>query len=263
MSASTTSRLQLVKPDPGTSELVNVATQVNASMDKIDAAVGAGANGITSGTRPNPAFANQLIRETDTRRMYVWNPTQSIWDQVLTAGSSFQAQVDVERGLVGEHAFRTAITGDTQYRMLVQAGGQLLWGPGNATQDTNLYRSAANVLKTDDAFDPASIVNENKITPSYQNGWTDWGNPWQGARYWKDKFGIVHLSGLIKGGTSGLAAFTLPAGYRVATNNDLLFTVYSGAGVLGRVDVVAGGQVKVTGTTSLVTLSGISFKAEA
>lgn len=38
----------------------------------------------------------------------------------------------------------------------IDAGGKLNWSSGSATADTNLYRSAADVLKTDDSFDVAS-----------------------------------------------------------------------------------------------------------
>lgn len=38
----------------------------------------------------------------------------------------------------------------------IDAGGKLNWSSGSAVADTNLYRSASNVLKTDDSFDVAS-----------------------------------------------------------------------------------------------------------
>lgn len=38
----------------------------------------------------------------------------------------------------------------------IEAGGKLKWSSGSAAADTTLYRSAANVLKTDDSFDIAS-----------------------------------------------------------------------------------------------------------
>jgi hypothetical protein len=38
----------------------------------------------------------------------------------------------------------------------IDAGGKLKWGSGSATADTTLYRSTADVLKTDDSFDVAS-----------------------------------------------------------------------------------------------------------
>lgn len=42
---------------------------------------------------------------------------------------------------------------DTNQRFILQTDGKMLWGPGNATQDTNLYRhSSGNILVTDDTF---------------------------------------------------------------------------------------------------------------
>jgi len=41
---------------------------------------------------------------------------------------------------------------DTQFRFSVQTTGMLRWGDGAAVQDTNLYRSAARTLKTDQSF---------------------------------------------------------------------------------------------------------------
>ncbi|MBI2625015.1 MAG: hypothetical protein HYW70_01645, partial [Candidatus Nealsonbacteria bacterium] len=47
---------------------------------------------------------------------------------------------------------RSDEVGDTVPRFLMRVGGAMEWGPGNADRDTNLYRSAANTLKTDDSF---------------------------------------------------------------------------------------------------------------
>lgn len=45
-----------------------------------------------------------------------------------------------------------AVSGDIFRRWLAQADGKLLWGDGASARDTNLYRSAANVLSSDDAL---------------------------------------------------------------------------------------------------------------
>lgn len=50
-------------------------------------------------------------------------------------------------------AFR--IGADTVNRFQVAADGKLSWGSGSAGVDTNLYRSEANVLKSDDIFETA------------------------------------------------------------------------------------------------------------
>lgn len=46
----------------------------------------------------------------------------------------------------------SSLTGDTTERFTQQADGRHEWGPGNAARDTNLFRNAANELKTDDAL---------------------------------------------------------------------------------------------------------------
>ncbi len=47
------------------------------------------------------------------------------------------------------------VTGATP-NFTIDAGGRLNWSSGTSAADTNLYRSASNVLKTDDSFDVAS-----------------------------------------------------------------------------------------------------------
>jgi hypothetical protein len=48
----------------------------------------------------------------------------------------------------------------------------------------------------------------------FQNGWVDYGAPWQVAGYRKLRNGNVEMRGLVKNGTHGLVIFTLPVGYR-------------------------------------------------
>lgn len=47
------------------------------------------------------------------------------------------------------------VSGDTFDRVRIYESGLLEIGPGNAARDTNLYRSAANLLKTDDSLEVA------------------------------------------------------------------------------------------------------------
>ncbi|HVE80922.1 MAG TPA: hypothetical protein VNA68_02165 [Candidatus Dormibacteraeota bacterium] len=50
------------------------------------------------------------------------------------------------------NSFTTFVSGETQNRFVITAAGKHDWGDGTNPQDTNLYRSAANTLKTDDNF---------------------------------------------------------------------------------------------------------------
>lgn len=58
-----------------------------------------------------------------------------------------------------------------------------------------------------------------KDNPSFTNSWANYGNNYEDACFWKDKFGMVQLAGVIAGGTVDNSdpyspAFTLPEGYR-------------------------------------------------
>lgn len=57
-----------------------------------------------------------------------------------------------ELSATGDDAWSTFVTGDAQIRHIAEADGKHWWGDGTSAVDTNLYRSAADTLKTDDAF---------------------------------------------------------------------------------------------------------------
>lgn len=87
---------------------------------------------------------------------------------------------------------------------------------------------------------------------------------WQFPGYWKDAFGIVHLTGAIgkAGGSAGDLLFTLPTGYRpagklqFATSN----TVDTSVAVI---TIDTDGTVTLTDflATDQLSLDGISFRA--
>lgn len=68
-----------------------------------------------------------------------------------------------ERSVVADGSFGTYINGDSAYRWYVLADGDTWWGPGSGAADTNLYRNAANHLKTDDQLTAAgALVTKTK-----------------------------------------------------------------------------------------------------
>lgn len=72
------------------------------------------------------------------------------------------------------HALRVnTLVGDANEAFRIAVGGVLSWGPGGASGlDTNLYRSAANSLRTDDAFiaDSFAIAAGGALTASGGSG---------------------------------------------------------------------------------------------
>lgn len=95
--------------------------------------------------------------------------------------------------------------------------------------------------------------------PAFSNSWVNYAGGYAPAAFWRDPLGLVHLRGLIKDGTVGQAAFTLPPGFR-PKENEVFGTVSNGA--IGRVDVLTDGTVtpQSPSTNTWVALNGIHFR---
>jgi hypothetical protein len=78
------------------------------------------------------------------------NASASISAEIYTSNGG--QGLRIENATSTDIAFSTYTTGDAQVRFRFAGTGLLGWGDGSASVDTNLYRSAANTLKTDDAF---------------------------------------------------------------------------------------------------------------
>jgi hypothetical protein len=112
-------------------------------------------------------------------------------------------------------------------------------------------------LQTETVEEPPNVVST--IT-GYLNGWTAYTlNGRQGASYYRDSSGRVHLEGAIRSGSIGAAAFVLPAAYRPSFIRDFAVTTSSGP---GHIEVHPNGSViVVTGSVIWTSVSGVSFRA--
>ena len=98
--------------------------------------------------------------------------------------------------------------------------------------------------------------------PAFLNSWVNFAGGYELAGFYRDTSGRVHLCGLVKSGTSATTIFTLPGGYRPKNTETYGVLTGSPGDTFGRVEVDANGNVKhVSGGTSYVQLSGISFRA--
>lgn len=155
MATTTTPRLGLVKPTPGTGELVNVATQINTAWDKIDENIGARevANAAARSALANP-FRNQFVRQTDDNSLWICTDPAGTWSQVVLGGTTatMKDYIRVSRSSAVGGAFVARADGDSADRMIIDASGKIAIGSGSGAQDTVVYRSAANTLATDGNF---------------------------------------------------------------------------------------------------------------
>jgi hypothetical protein len=161
-------------------------------------------------------------------------------------------------------SFVGGLTGDSVNRSAIYTDGKIEWGSGSATRDTNLYRSAADTLKTDDTFIAANVLAGDSawVIPTLLNSWVNYdATLFTGARYRKLNTGMVVIQGLVKSGTGPTSTFfTLPAGYRPL--KQLIFPAIAN-NTFARVDVQADGQVvwSTGGTNAFIDLN-LSFYAE-
>ena len=100
--------------------------------------------------------------------------------------------------------------------------------------------------------------------------WTDYGSVYTIAKFYRDPFGIVHLSGFVIDGLPHCAIFQLPAGYRPAGAE--IFPAIAGGDkavrvtVLGNLsDTASGAVIPYPGDgnpTNGLALDGITFRCE-
>ena len=251
---TTTTRLGLFKPDPDpvTGDDVDVV-DLNDNSDRIDGNIGYVV--CTSGTRPGTPWQGMPIYETDTGFCYVW--TGAAWLRILnenTWASAVTVAGDLvaARGLFGGSSGNAVKIGDDVWlvdvnladRVGIQgvatpANGGIIFGSG---LDTNLYRSAANTLKTDDTFLAANVIagDTGWTNATLAAGWASFGGGWAPARYRKTSTGIVMIEAMLTGPGAPATIFTLPAGYRPSSH---LMFAGNGDGVHTRVDVLSTGVV--------------------
>ena len=99
----------------------------------------------------------------------------------------------------------------------------------------------------------ARVPGWNAVS-AFSNSWASVGTPYHPVGFHRDVFGVIRLRGRLGSGSTGNAAFTLPATFRPGATQS-----FAVAG--GTVSITTAGVVTPTGTT--LDLDGISFISEA
>ena len=161
-----------------------------------------------------------------------------------------------------------AINGTKAFEAIERVSYALFFikGESKCIEVLQAHRGPNAHLKTGYAFSQLSFnfnnfnSEEAWIVPAFMNSWTNYDTTYNPAGYFKDSLGIVHLRGLVKNGTNNTTIFTLPVGYR--PSNQELQAVQTNLNTIGRVDILADGQVTVvSGSNGWVSLDGITFRA--
>lgn len=130
---------------------------------------------------------------------------------------------------------------------------------------TNLATDAVTTTKISAGAVTAAKIETQEawITPTLSGGWVPFGSPFPPLQYMKDSLGFVVLRGVSRLGTIGSSTvFTLPAGYRPATDAQVYQSVASN-GVFGITEVKSTGDVVFSaGNNGAHSAFGVRFKAE-
>lgn len=103
------------------------------------------------------------------------------------------------------------------------------------------------------------VTHDFVRAPTFANGWTNYGAPYQSAGYYKDGARVV-VTGMVANGTVGQNVFVLPTGYRPLERQ--VYTQVGTGNAIARVDVFDTGDVRciAAGGNSFLSLDGISFR---
>lgn len=102
-----------------------------------------GVGGIRVGSTGAPGGRVHAERDDDGIMFYAKN---------TAAGGTATAQHLIEAVTSGSTAIAAKVTGESVNRFSMNHSGRMEWGSGAATRDVNLYRNAADQLKTDDTL---------------------------------------------------------------------------------------------------------------
>lgn len=170
------------------------------------------------------------------------------YDIILTAADDFTATERATKGSSIKKLFSIF-----QRELGLKLGG-IAEIEGFDVDMDSVFRKSVNIT--------GKLIQEERLSAALQNGWINYGAGYAQASYWKDKCGIVHLSGLIKSGatTAETVIFTLPEGYRPLTH-EKFFAVSLNA--ICVIDVYDDGNIAIkTGANAgWLSLSGINFRS--
>jgi hypothetical protein len=110
-----------------------------------------------------------MARETDTGNLIIWDG--SVWRRIFieTQTPNASGLLAMGRSAAADGILTGRVNGDANSRIFVDAGGAYWTGPGSATQDTRLRRSAAGEMTLDNGagsggvFVAANIPGVQKV----------------------------------------------------------------------------------------------------
>jgi hypothetical protein len=95
--------------------------------------------------------------------------------------------------------------------------------------------------------------------PAFEHSWKNAGEPFEPCTFYKDPLGFVHIEGVVESGEEGKSIFTLPVGFRPKKERG--FTCIQAGEEMGKVQIMANGEVFALNFVTFLYLDTISFRA--
>lgn len=189
------------------------------------------------------------------------------------SGSSIRSMTNTDAPTVQTHFVQGTISSDgltlTKPSDAGSLGGYIVFADNVVPQtlDNGVtykiygYKSASN--KPTVTSNEGGSVDADWITPTLGNNWVDYAGTTQPVGFRKTSDGTVLLHGAMKSGSLNGPVFTLPEGYRPASESFFAIATNTTGGFIGACKITTAGVVSITaGSTACVYMDGISFYAE-
>ena len=112
----------------------------------------AGTETLTNKTLTSPILTAPTLGSAGATAIGIGKTASASIRLEVKADATFTQGIRVEADSTSRLGFSGYVTGDSNVRFTQGVGGLMEWGSGAAVGDTNLYRTAADTLKTDDNF---------------------------------------------------------------------------------------------------------------
>jgi len=173
----------------------------------------------------------------------------------VTAADATNPRIDIVYvSSLGAVTYLAGTAAATPAAPATPAGGMLV-------AQISVAANATTVVTASIADRRKGMWTEALMYPTLLNSWVAYGSTFTRPSYYKDALGIVHLSGTVKSGANDTIIFTLPAGYRIGKYSG--YPIWADGATAAYLLIGESGEVTIrfTGSTTRVSLDGITFRA--
>lgn len=201
---------------------------------------------------PGNGETGKIYVALDTNKTYRWSGSGYV--EISPSLALGETSATAYRGDRGKTAYdHSQLSGNPHGTSKSDVGLSNVDNTSDANKPVSTAQQAALDLKANKALDAITYVQSG----DFLNGWTNYTGSFPDAGYFKDQFNIVRLTGLIKSGTIGTEAFTLPVGYRPSK----YIYLPAGGAQASVIRIAPDGGVRVhSGSNSYVSLDNVQFR---